>query len=354
MIAGYFEIYDLTMAIHFSLNTGPVEKVLKTLGVDYEPTKELIDFRDTLLQDSEWTTRMYTTFMDELGVMAPILFPIKQKMLDGMVVTIEESLNISDEGLQMIRDRFIQVLADRRLKVSYETLLKMLLEQPSEVARAIDTIEGISTDTIWFINQLLFFPRTAMDFLVANTLKILKLYEKSGLRELNLKTIRNYFENQSSQKIKDAFLNYLDYYDIAPDESKPLYIALQNSVSRTNSGLMTYPTFHLLIMRLEEVTQDFSGRIPKEVRLQSLLKVLSDETRFRILKRLNFQPVPQKRLVEFTGLAKSTISYHMGLLFKSSLIDIDPFSNIVSVRKETLRKAAADIRNLLAIKEKKQ
>ena len=58
MIAGYFEIYDLTMAIHFSLNTGPVEKVLKTLGVDYEPTKELIDFRDTLLQDSEWTTRM--------------------------------------------------------------------------------------------------------------------------------------------------------------------------------------------------------------------------------------------------------------------------------------------------------
>jgi len=27
MIAGYFEIYDLTMAIQFSLNTGPVENI---------------------------------------------------------------------------------------------------------------------------------------------------------------------------------------------------------------------------------------------------------------------------------------------------------------------------------------
>jgi DNA-binding transcriptional ArsR family regulator len=106
-------------------------------------------------------------------------------------------------------------------------------------------------------------------------------------------------------------------------------------------------------MGLEEVTEDFSGRIPEEVRLRSLLKVLSDETRFKILKRLSKEPALQKDLVEFTGLAKSTISYHMGLLFKSSLIDIDPFSSIICVRRETIGRAVADIRNLLNVKEKK-
>lgn len=353
MITGYFEIYDLTMAIHFSLNTGPVEKVLKTLGIDFEPSKQLLGFREKLLQDTEWPTKTYITFMNELGVMAPILFPIRQKMLDNTVVSIEESLGVSDEGLEVIRERFSQVLADKRLKVPFHAFQEMLLNEPERVSRAIESISGISTDTVWFINQLLFFPKTAMDFLVANTLKILKIYEESGLRELNLKLINVYLNGHSPQKIKDAFYNYLDYYDIAPDESKPLYITLQNSVPHTNSGLMTYPTFHLLIMGLEEVTEDFSDKISKEVRLGNLLKVLSDETRFKVLKKLNLQPATQRELVEFTGLAKSTVSYHMGLLFKSSLIDIDPFTNVVFVRKETIRKAAADIRNLLQLKEKK-
>ena len=40
---------------------------------------------------------MYITFMNELGVMAPILFPIRQKLQDGMQVTIEESLNVTEE-----------------------------------------------------------------------------------------------------------------------------------------------------------------------------------------------------------------------------------------------------------------
>lgn len=353
MITGYFEIYDLTMAIYFSLNTGPVEKVLKTLGVDYKPPQELLIFRERLLQNIDWPTRTYTTFMNELGVMAPILFPIRQKMLDGTSITIEESLNITGEGIRIIQDRFIQVLADKRLKISYEELKEMISKDPGGLSKAVEELDGISSDTIWFINQLLFFPNTAMDFLIANTLKILKNYEESGLRSLNANAISEYLESNSPQKIKDAFMNYLDYYDISPDETKPLYISLQNSVSHTNSGLMSYPTFHLLIMGLREVTEDFSGRIPREIRLQSLLKVLSDETRFKILKKLNRKPSTQKELVEFTGLAKSTISYHMGLLFKASLVDIDPFSNIVLVRRETVRKAASDIRNLLQMRDKK-
>ncbi|AFK07526.1 MULTISPECIES: winged helix-turn-helix domain-containing protein [Mesotoga] len=353
IITGYFEIYDLTMAIQFSLNTGPVEKVLKTLGVDYEPSSQLLEFRETLLKDEEWSTRMYITFMNELGVMAPILFPIRQKLQDGMQVTIEESLNVTEEGIELIRDRFIQVFADRRLKISHDELNRMISEEPQKVSKAIEAIGGVSPDTVWFVHQLLFFPKTAMDFLSSKTMKILNYYEGSGLRDLNTRLVKGYIESSSSQKIKDAFSNYLDYYDIVLDETKPVYITLQNSVPHTNSGLMTYPTFHLLIMGLEEVTEDFSGRIPQEVRLRSLLKVLSDETRFKILKRLSKEPALQKDLVEFTGLAKSTISYHMGLLFKSSLIDVDPFSSIICVRKETVRRAAADIRNLLNLRDMK-
>ncbi|WP_214060267.1 MULTISPECIES: helix-turn-helix transcriptional regulator [unclassified Mesotoga] len=353
LITGYFEIYDLTMAIQFSLNTGPVEKVLKTLGVDYEPSTQLMEFRGDLLRDTEWSTRMYITFMNELGVMAPILFPIRQKLQDGMFVTIEESLNIAEEGVKLIRDRFIRVFAERRLKISHDELNRMIHENPQKVSQAIEAIGGISADTVWFINQLLFFPKTAMDFLSSNTLKILNYYERSGLRELNMRLVKGYVENSSPQRIRDAFSNYLDYYGITLDESKPLYITLQNSVPHTNSGVMTYPTFHLLIMGLEEVTEDFSGRIPKEVRLRSLLKVLSDETRFKILKKLNNEPALQRDLVEFTGLAKSTISYHIGLLFKSSLIDVDPFNSVIYVRKETISRAAADIRNLLNIREKR-
>ena len=109
---------------------------------------------------------------------------------------------------------------------------------------------------------------------------------------------------------------------------------------------MTYPTFHLLIMGLEEVTEDFRAESCRKSGYGVFLRCFPDETRFKILKRLSKEPALQKDLVEFTGLAKSTISYHMGLLFKSSLIDVDPFSSIICVRKETVRRAAADIRNL--------
>lgn len=355
IISGYFEIYDLTMAINFSFNTGPVEKVLKTLGVEYRPSRELLKFKGILSSNMNWSMRMYTTCMNELGVIAPILFPIRQKMQDGTIVTIEESLDISEESLGLLRERFINVLASRRLNVSYDELSRLLEVDPNLVARKIEEIEGISKDTVWFINQLLFFPKTALDFLETNTLKLLKIYEESGLRNTNISLVKNFLGEYSLSVIKDSLKNYLDYYDLVPDEDfetgKPFYVALQNSVSRSNSGLMTYPNFNLLIMGVEEITKDFAGKIPVEQRLKSVLKVISDETRFKILKFLSSKPATQKEIVEYTGLTKSTISYHISLMFKASLIDIDMFNNVATVRNETVKRLVKETRNLLKLQE---
>ncbi|AKI97235.1 ArsR/SmtB family transcription factor [Kosmotoga pacifica] len=338
IVAGYFEIYDLMMAIYFAFHSEPVRKSLKSLGVDFNPSPELLAFRDAVMKELDWSTRIYTAFMNEFGVISPILFPVKHKMVDGTAVKIEESIELSPELMEKIRDRFITVLAVRRLNMESRELKKLLANSPFTVTEKIDEIEGISADSKWFANQLLLFPAKAMEFLASNTRKILKIYEKTGLREKNLRTLKNFFASTSSELIKNSIVNYLDYYDLLPDSSRPLYVTLQNSVPRSNSGLMSYPTFHLLIMGVEEITKDFINKIPQEYRLSNLLKAIGDSTRFEILRYLSRNPATQKDLADFTGLNKSTISYHINLLFKASLIDIDVFNNIISLRMETIKK----------------
>lgn len=349
IITGYFEIYDLTMAIYFSFNTD-VTRVLKILGVEYTPSKEMLSFRDKLLKSLDWSTRIYTTFMNELGVIAPILFPVRAKMVDKTIVKIEDSLDFNDETLKIIRERFIQVLSVRRLKISPDDVKKMIEEKPGELTRRVEEIEGISRDSKWFINQLLFFPRTALDFLESNTWKMLKIYEESGLRSVNFSEIGKFMKSYQSEMINNSIRNYFEYYDIHPDESKPLYVALQNSVPHTNSGLMTYPSFHLLIMGLGEITKDFSESIPLEDRVRNVLKVIGDETRFKIIQYLFDKPATQKELAEVTGLSKSTISYHISLLFKASLVDIDVFNNIVMLRRETIKKLVKNLKSILNLR----
>ncbi|OAA31040.1 ArsR family transcriptional regulator [Kosmotoga arenicorallina S304] len=340
IVAGYFEIYDLMMAIYYAFHSEPVRKSLKSLGVDFNPAQELLAFREAILKETDWSTRIYTTFMNEFGVISPVLFPVKHKMVDGTAVRIEESIELSPELMEMIRDRFITVLAVRRLNMERQELKRLLDTSPFTVTEKVEEIEGISSDSKWFANQLLLFPVKAMEFLVSNTRKILKLYEKTGLRAKNLRKISDFFSSINSKTVKNAIENYLDYYDLAPDASRPLYVALQNSIPRSNSGLMSYPTFHLLIMGVEEITKDFLKKIPQEYKLSNLLKAIGDHSRFEILRYLARKPSTQKELADFTGLNKSTISYHINLLFKASLIDIDVFNNIITLREETIKKLA--------------
>jgi DNA-binding transcriptional ArsR family regulator len=353
IIYGYFEIYDLTMAIYYVYNTSSVEKALKVLGVDFKPSKELTEFKTLLTENMDWSTRIYTTFMNELGVIAPILFPVKIKMKDRSIVTIEDTLCLSKEHFEKIRERFIKVLAVRRLNTSFKELANLLEEDPNKVRDKVDEISGISDNSRWFINQLLFFPDTARDFLDANTERLLKLYEESELRNRNLSSVKKFIENTTREKVIESITNYFDYYGLSPDSTKPLYVALQNSVSRTNSGLMSYPSFHLLVLGIEEITQDFAKKIPTEERMQKLIKVIGDKTRFEILRYISNKPSTQKELVKHTRLSKSTISYHTSLLFKASLIDIDVFNNVAHVRKDTFKRVLGDLRKLLKLGDSK-
>ncbi len=349
IIYGYFEIYDLTMAIHYVYNTSSVEKALKVLGVDFKPSKELVKFKTLLNRNINWSTKIYTTFMNELGVIAPIIFPVKIKMADRSLVTIEDTLCLSKEHFEKIRERFIKVLAVRRLNVSYEDLTNLIKNDPNNVKDRVNGISGISDNSRWFINQLLFFPDTARDFLDSNTESLLKMYEESELRNRNLSEVKKFISNNSRERVVESITNYFDYYGLSPDPDKPLYVALQNSVSRTNSGLMTYPSFHLLILGIDEITKDFAKKISTEERMQKLLKVIGDKTRFEILRYLSNKPSTQKELVQHTRLSKSTISYHTSLLFKASLIDIDVFNNVAHVRNDTFKRVLGDLRKLLKL-----
>jgi DNA-binding transcriptional ArsR family regulator len=319
------------------------------LGVDFKPSKELTKFKTLLNKNMDWSTKIYTTFMNELGVIAPIIFPVKIKMTDRSIVSIEETLCLSKEHFEKIRERFIKVLAVRRLKTSFEELTKLLEDDPNKVRDKVNGIAGISDNSKWFINQLLFFPDTARDFLDANTERLLKIYEESELRNRNFYEVKKFIENNTRERVIESITNYFDYYGLSPDPSKPLYVALQNSVSRTNSGLMTYPTFHLLVLGIDEITQDFAKKIPTEERMQKLIKVIGDKTRFEILKYLSDKPSTQKELVKHTRLSKSTISYHTSLLFKASLIDIDVFNNVAYVRQDTFKRVLGDLRKLLKL-----
>lgn len=349
IVAGYFEIYDLMMAIYYAFHSEPVRKSLKSLGVDFDPTPELLAFRNAILKESDWSTRIYTTFMNEFGVISPVLFPVKHKMVDGTAVKIEESIELTPDLMEIIRDRFITVLAVRRLNMKSQELKKLLETSPFTVTEKVEEIEGISADSKWFVNQLLLFPVKAIEFLTSNTRKILKIYEKTGLRSKNLRKVNDFFSSTDPKVIKNSISNYLDYYDLIPDASRPLYVTLQNSVPRSNSGLMSYPTFHLLIMGVEEITKDFIRKIPQEYKLKNLLKAIGDNSRFEILRYLATKPSTQKELADFTGLNKSTISYHINLLFKASLIDIDVFNNVITLRKETLRKLSKTISEIFGL-----
>ena len=80
------------------------------------------------------------------------------------------------------------------------------------------------------------------------------------------------------------------------------------------------------------------------------MKVIGDETRFKIIQYLFDKPATQKELAEATGLSKSTISYHISLLFKASLVDIDVFNNIVILRRETIKKLVKNLKSILNLR----
>lgn len=356
IITGYFEIYDLTTAVYFAYNNYQISKILNKFGIkQYIPT-ELISFKDSLKKEIDWSLKIFTTCLNELGVMTPILFPVRQKISDGEIVSIEDSLKISDYELKIIQERFIDVVAQRRMEVSPTGLRDLIKDNPEKVSLLISKINDISKDTVWFIKELIFYPESAFDFLKKNIQKILEIYERTNLRKLNNNKLRNFFSNTPNEKVYTALENFFDYYSFIPGEDfsidKPFFVLLQNSISHMNLGLMEYPTFNLVIMGIDEINEDFANKFSPEKRLDNILKVISDSTRFNLLRYLDKNPSTQKKLVDYTGLTKSTISYHISMMRKTSIIDIDVFNNIVKIRKEPLKKVLLDLKRLFAMEDK--
>jgi len=355
-ITGYFEIYDLTTAVYFSYYNSQISKVLNKFGIKQNITNELIKFKDLLKKERDWSLKIFITCLNELGVIVPILFPVNQKIVDGEFVSIEDSLDINYEELKIIQERFIDVVAQRRMEVSSEDLRKLIKHNPEKVSSLVSKINGISKDTVWFIKEFIFYPKSAFDFLKKNIQKILKIYENTNLRSLNKDRVICFLSKTPKEKIFNALDNFFDYYSFIPgedfDSDKPFFVLLQNSISHMNLGLMEYPSFNLVIMGIDEVNEDFAFKFSPEQRLDNILKVISDSTRFSLLKYLNKNPSTQKKLVDYTGLTKSTISYHINMMKKTSIIDIDAFNNIVKVRKEPLKKVHLDLKKLFTMEDK--
>ena len=84
-------------------------------------------------------------------------------------------------------------------------------------------------------------------------------------------------------------------------------------------------------------------------KLNTALKLLSDKSKFEILKLIKDKPAYGYEIANALNLSTSTISYHMNALITSKLIKIEKDANKIyySLNEETVNQILEDIRTLL-------
>jgi ArsR family transcriptional regulator, arsenate/arsenite/antimonite-responsive transcriptional repressor / arsenate reductase (thioredoxin) len=100
-------------------------------------------------------------------------------------------------------------------------------------------------------------------------------------------------------------------------------------------------------------SDETAGREPAESTLEQL-KLIADETRWRLLAALRYSDCQVGELVEQTGYAQNLVSYHLGILRQAGLVsvhrsDADARANYYGVNREALTALYGQIGVALAI-----
>ncbi|RKX34805.1 MAG: hypothetical protein DRP19_05235 [Thermotogae bacterium] len=335
---GYRELYELFAASYFTKSGSLVTKKLKTFGIEFRPSEELISFRDKLLSNQSVSVKVVLSFLSELSTGRCFFFARPHE--NDEIIELEQEIDYIEKNFQTLLSVF---------KKNY--LLNLLhlesLEDLStaDVEKAIHSIKDATKLTRWFLIQLALFPDTALDLLLSGIETLIKTYVSSKLRNVNLPVAKRLLKKK--QIVFEAFENYAEYYSL-PIKGKNVFLSFQNSLPHNSFGNVDIPEMGwLVIMGTSEITEDFAYQVSMESWLNDCLKALSDDNRSKIIKILSKGPREQREIVSLLNLGKSTVSHHIGVLRGAGFVVDTPDHRHLQLNKERIEKFLKEFRRYI-------
>jgi DNA-binding transcriptional ArsR family regulator len=260
--------------------------------------------------------------------------------------TVEEYLSkLQSRSEEDILQKIALFLADHNKKGKPDELkeYKDIHRDKNKVLELLKKC-NICGEAKWNIYMLINEPKNYMKEFCEFIKDFLPVFNKAFVM---LNSLRESFNSYVSDRIKNEDIEYL--------KSLPSFEMI-DKFNRVIVSTMTVNYGSLLVqdiddtayvyigMNIEKVLEAINGKSNEEV-LLSLLRTISDSSRFNILKALQNEELFGIELAEKLGLTNATISHHINFLLAANLIIYDKRDgkNYYKLNKEPLRNVVKSI-----------
>lgn len=188
---------------------------------------------------------------------------------------------------------------------------------PSQLIEKIDQLD-LSNDLKWFVLSLLKDPRLYVKRFIKLIDSYLPLYE--DIKESFSKEYQE-FVTWIDEKVASQGVEFIDkqleFLNLSQYKEVQLHYSLFDLVS---SFSYSHGIIHIFVgIMFKEYFQEQKDKLDIDKHL-SIYKVLSDRTRFEIIKMIVEQESYGQEIAKKLGITTATVSYHMDYLMGASLI----------------------------------
>lgn len=251
-------------------------------------------------------------------------FIAKSKNLDEYFKYLEQQ---SEDDLRI--SIFEQLEFEELINYKEESYLEIVLEK-------IDKID-FEGDEKWYLISLIRDPKSYIEKFSDLIKEYLPLYEELKGRYWKVyEEFVQWIDKNISQYGIDFIDEYLTFINLKQYDEVHLNYSIFDLISSHNFGDGSVHIFIGLIFKRYVEEEKNKNDIDKHL---NIYKVLSDKTRFDIIKILIKKESYGQEIAEQLGITTATVSYHMDFLFGASLVTIKRKSRRLyySVNKEQIK-----------------
>lgn len=248
---------------------------------------------------------------------------IHQDAIDSTLQLSQKFANLSQEELRtLFAENLLNTLADRSV-----SSLPTPISSESDLIQIIDTLD-LESQKKWQLLLLYQNYNTHVDELLTIMDQATSLFQQ---KLPLIEPLLDKFYDTYSLKLQHDPINYLyEHYRIRLSDSKDIvfapYLFGCNSVSYIGSHEL--PTAEkVYIGVLFETIGTIVDQIISDEKICKNLKILSDNSKYEILKSIRNKPAYGQELAEQLNLSTATISHHMGALITSGFVQIEKQTN---------------------------
>jgi DNA-binding transcriptional ArsR family regulator len=318
------------------------KELLKILP--YTPDKNVEKYLQELCNNKKIDKRKlsfyfhYFYFEEEIFSIVDCLDTEKPKEI--AFCTVEEYLkSLRNRSEEQILQSVVSVLA-APLKKRYPDILKEKENIHRDKNKILDLLKScnISGEAKWNIYMIVSEPKSYMNEFCEFIEEFLPIFNKAYVR---LNSLKEEFNNYISARIEKDGIEYLKNLPGFGNVDKYKKVIV-STMAVNYASLIVYDiddtVYMYMGMEIEKVLEVMQGKSEEEV-LLSLLKTISDSSRFNMLKALQNEELFGIELAEKLGLSNATISHHISFLQIANLIVINKRDGktFYKLNKEPLR-----------------